>query len=208
MVPHAILIVMSINQFQLRNAKLYSNRWDWVTQLPKGLNIMEVGVLAGDFAEHIFNNINPNSLHLVDTWEQSDSIFQRGENNLRFKEGENLDFAKKRFPHPNVYFHVGRSQSVLPGLIGNTDEFDLIYIDAGHSYEEVKQDIHNAIKLLKQNGTIVINDYVYVGDPKYPSYGVIQAVNEFLNNNQDWEVSGLTLEDQMMCDIMIRRIRG
>jgi hypothetical protein len=211
MVPHDILIVMPIKQFQLNNAKVYNNRWEWVTRLPKRINIMEVGVSAGDFAEHMHNTLMPNVLYLVDTWEQSDSIFQRGEDNLRFKEGENLDFVTKRFANKNVTIFSGTSQEVLPKIImdksSRSFDFDLIYIDAGHSYDEVTQDINNAVKLLNQRGVIVVNDYVFIGDPKYPAYGVIKAVNDFLENNIDWEMSGIILEDQMMCDVILRRIR-
>lgn len=202
---------MPIKQFQLNNAKVYNNRWEWIEKLPKRLNIMEVGVSAGDFAEHMYNNLNPNALYLVDTWEQSDSIFQRGENNLRFKEGENLDFITNRFVNKNVTILSGRSQDVLPRIIEEESNrhfnFDLIYIDAGHSYEEVSQDIKNSVKLLNERGVIVVNDYVFIGDPKYPAYGVIQAVNDFLEKNEDWEMSGIILEDQMMCDVILRRIR-
>lgn len=202
---------MPIKQSQLNNAKVYNNRWEWIEKLPNKLNIMEVGVSAGDFAEHMYNNLSPNALYLVDTWEQSDSIFQRGENNLRFKEGENLDFVTRRFADKNVTILNGKSQDVLPHIIkekANRDfDFDLIYIDAGHSYNEVTQDISNAVKLLNERGVIVVNDYVFIGDPKYPPYGVIQAVNDFLYNNPDWEMSGIILEDQMMCDVILRRIR-
>jgi hypothetical protein len=201
---------MSLDQFQLRNAKLYNNRWDWVSQLPHKMNIMEVGVSAGDFAEHMYNTIKPQVLYLVDTWEQSDSIFQRGQDNLRFKEGENLAFVQNRFPYNNVEILKGTSQEVLPHVIKDNNrqfKFDLIYLDAGHSYEEVMQDINNSVQLLSDRGVLVINDYVYIGDPKYPPYGVIKAVNEFLNKHENWEVSGLILEDHMMCDIILRQVR-
>jgi hypothetical protein len=202
---------MPIKQSQLNNAKIYNNRWEWASKLPTKLNIMEVGVSAGDFAEHMYDSAQPAILYLVDTWEQSDSIFQRGENNLRFREGENLDFVTKRFANKNVKILSGKSQEVLPQIILEKDQrdfdFDLIYIDAGHSYEEVSQDIENAKELINDVGVIVVNDYVYIGDPNHGPYGVIAAVNNFLNNNIDWEISGIILEDRMMCDVILRKVR-
>lgn len=51
---------------------------------------------------------------------------------------------------------------------------DLIYIDGGHTYEEVKQDLTDWIRILKKGGFITGHDYW----KKFP--GVIQAVNEIV----------------------------
>lgn len=66
--------------------------------------------------------------------------------------------------------------------------FDLIYIDANHSYEEVKKDIINWMPKLKKTGIIAGHDY----DRGWP--GVIRAVNEIFQNQfnlrgRNWIVS-------------------
>ena len=66
--------------------------------------------------------------------------------------------------------------------------FDIVYIDASHEYEKVKEDIMAWLPKVKYGGVICGDDYV-LGFP-----GVIQAVNEFFGNTvsvigtQQWYV--------------------
>lgn len=55
---------------------------------------------------------------------------------------------------------------------------DLIYIDASHEYEDVKQDINNYKNLLTTGGVLFGDDY----SPIFP--GVIKAVNECLSGEK------------------------
>jgi len=48
----------------------------------------------------------------------------------------------------------------------NNRTFDLIFIDADHRYESVLRDLKNALKILNQNGTIILHDT----DPENISY--------------------------------------
>jgi ubiquinone/menaquinone biosynthesis C-methylase UbiE len=52
----------------------------------------------------------------------------------------------------------GLSREVLPTLSDNTA--DLIYIDASHLYEDVREDIRQAARITKPSGTIILNDYI------------------------------------------------
>ena len=54
--------------------------------------------------------------------------------------------------------------------------FDLIYIDANHSYESVKKDIESWLPKLKMSGIIAGHDY----DDHWP--GVVKAVDEKFRN--------------------------
>lgn len=65
----------------------------------------------------------------------------------------------------------------------NKLKFDLIYIDGSHEYEDVKQDIIESLKHVKEGGIISGHDY------NSKSIGVIQAVNEFFNNVEIYEDS-------------------
>lgn len=55
------------------------------------------------------------------------------------------------------------------------DDFscDLVYIDADHSYQGVKNDIHSWWMKVKEGGIMAFHDY------QMTHYGVNQAVNEF-----------------------------
>ena len=56
---------------------------------------------------------------------------------------------------------------------------DIIYIDAAHEYESVKQDINKYLEILKPNGIIFGDDY----NSNWP--GVMQAVDEIFHNNKE-----------------------
>ena len=43
-------------------------------------------------------------------------------------------------------------------FIENKEKFDLIFIDGLHVYEQVIKDIFNSIKVLKENGIILVHD--------------------------------------------------
>ena len=85
--------------------------------------------------------------------------------------------------------------------------FDLIYLDAGHTYDDVSRDLEVSARKLSADGLIVCNDYTpfdqtdgVAGGP----YGVIQAVNEFVASG-GWEVFGFALEKHGFHDIALRR---
>ena len=55
-----------------------------------------------------------------------------------------------------------------------TEKFDLIFIDAIHEYEPVKQDIQHALTMLAKGGILAGHDYMAA----WP--GVIKAVDELI----------------------------
>lgn len=62
---------------------------------------------------------------------------------------------------------------------------DIIHIDAGHQYEDVKQDIEESIRLLDNRGLMIFDDYKRPGfGPEWgtndPWEGVARAVDELL----------------------------
>jgi predicted O-methyltransferase YrrM len=40
----------------------------------------------------------------------------------------------------------------------NTKKFDIVFVDGLHIEEQSTKDIHNALKVLNENGTIVVHD--------------------------------------------------
>jgi len=53
-----------------------------------------------------------------------------------------------------------------------------VFLDGGHKYETVKSDLLNVHPVLKNNGTILCDDYNLSYAP-----GVRKAIDEFVNNN-------------------------
>ena len=55
-------------------------------------------------------------------------------------------------------------------------EIDFVFLDGGHSYETVKNDLYLILKNIQKNKVIICDDY----DQK--NYGVKKAVDELINN--------------------------
>ena len=62
--------------------------------------------------------------------------------------------------------------------IWEPEEFDFIWIDGDHSYEQVKRDINNYLPFVKKGGFLGGHDF----GPTACGCGVILAVNELLGN--------------------------
>jgi len=76
----------------------------------------------------------------------------------------------------NVHLIQGNSNSVLKKI--DMTKIDYVFLDGGHHYKTVINDLSNCIEVLENNGTILCDDYSLPYTP-----GVKQAVDEFVNKN-------------------------
>jgi len=190
--------IKTISQNQLNNAKLFKNKEEYAKHIPKGSRILEIGTLAGDYAEVLIKEVKPASIDLIDVFEAND-----WPDCNRFDKREHFNFVKGRFKNvKNITYHKGYSEKIMPKL---NKKFDYIYIDANHDYEHCKADLMNSLPLLAEGGIIGFNDYI-VDQDHGVDYGVIEVVCEFLNDNQDWEVIAFALQENMYADIYIKKI--
>ena len=60
----------------------------------------------------------------------------------------------------------------------NLKNIDYVFLDGGHNYETVKNDLNFCKKILSNNGTVLCDDYNLSYAP-----GVKKAVDEFVNHN-------------------------
>lgn len=190
--------IKTISQEQLNNAKLYKNKEEFAKHIPKGSRILEIGTLAGDYAEVLIKEVDPLYIDLVDVFQAND-----WPDCNRFDKNGHFDFVKNRFINvKNITYHQGYSDLVLKNI---NKKFDYIYIDANHDYEHCKNDLTNSLKLLDNGGIIGFNDYIVDKDFGI-DYGVIEVVCEFLDQNKNWEVIGFALQENMYADIYIKKI--
>ena len=188
-----------ISSKQLKNIKVYSDREEFILSLNNNISILEIGTLAGDYADLLLK-INPKNLDLLDTYESNDI---HGLN--RFNKNNHYEYVKNKYKdYKNIKLIKGLSDLMLPVL--NKKYYDYIYIDADHKYESINNDLYNSIKLLKENGIIGLNDYLMF-DKNNNEYGTVFAVNKFLHDNPDWEVIGIALHPFMFCDIYLKKNR-
>ena len=76
----------------------------------------------------------------------------------------------------NIKLIKGNSNTALKDI--NIKNIDLIFIDGGHDYNTVKNDLNFSKKIISQNGTILCDDY----NLTYAE-GVKKAIDEFIKEN-------------------------
>lgn len=120
---------------------------------PSAVRWLELGSYAGEAAELILAHPQITTLHCVDQW------------------GEAVEATRLRTrsdPRARV-FHASTAE--FAKIV--TSPYDVVYIDADHSYEGVKADIEAYAKLVSSGGYLCGHDH-HEGFP-----GVIRAVREF-----------------------------
>jgi len=76
----------------------------------------------------------------------------------------------------NISLVKGNSNQLLKKF--NMSKIDFVFLDGGHEYETVKNDLNNCIEVIKNNGTIICDDYDLSFAP-----GVKKAIDEFIKMN-------------------------
>jgi predicted O-methyltransferase YrrM len=144
----------------------------YLTQQKKSpdLHVMEIGSWYGASAlswaqglkEH---NDTKGKITCVDSWVpffdrdlHKDEVYQAMEQSLGSDAAYNIFLHNIRtVPETITCQHLrGASDNVLPILADGS--FDVIFIDADHTYEPVKRDIQNSLRLIKDGGIICGDD--------------------------------------------------
>ena len=76
----------------------------------------------------------------------------------------------------NIYLIQGNSNNILKKI--DMTKINYVFLDGGHHYETVKNDLTYCTPVLEKNGTILCDDYNLSYAP-----GVKQAIEEYVNNN-------------------------
>jgi len=81
----------------------------------------------------------------------------------------------KKFEN-NAHLIKGNSNKLLQKI--DMSKIDYVFLDGGHAYETVKNDLNYSKPVLDKNGTILCDDYNLSYAP-----GVKRAIDEFVNDN-------------------------
>lgn len=140
----------------------------------------EIGVFTGAMSERLLRWRDNLNLIMVDSWEGDgaayrdradfhNSLSQDQQDAACFYAGKCTDFAGDRR-------RIIRKRSVdAAGDISNAS-LDFVFLDAGHDYESVRDDIDAWLPKLKPGGLLCGHDYDH---PDFPEWGVKEAANEF-----------------------------
>lgn len=191
------------------DARLFAERSGLLTAIAKNGVAIEVGVALGGFTQEILRICEPRLFYAIDTFALHTLVSFWGQSSARVLEGDDHEtFFRRKFAleirSGRMIPRPGMSQEVLPTLSHN--KADLIYIDASHLYEDVREDIRQAARITKPSGTIILNDYILYDHIEGVEYGVVQAVNEFVETGE-WWITGFAFQQQMFCDVAIQRRR-
>ncbi|OBB63379.1 hypothetical protein A5758_23315 [Mycobacterium sp. 852014-50255_SCH5639931] len=167
----------------------FQERWfdmnilPWSVTFPKVFNrfdrvrILEIGSWEGRSTLFLLTYFTQGELTAVDTWAGSDEWHYNATSDLRDLEA--------RFDHnvssgaARVTKRKGSSLSVLPQLIDEQQEFDVIYVDGSHFADDAIVDALNSWRLLKQGGMMIFDDVMW---PAYPRAraNTAWAIHQFL----------------------------
>lgn len=174
--------------------KIFDTRNKMLEILPKNSVIAELGVFRGDFSEKIIEICEPKEIVLIDIWEGE--IFSGdfdGNNRQKIKGSELYSLVTSKFSNnKNVVIHKNFTIDALSKYTDNY--FDVIYIDADHTYSGCKSDLEISYKKIKNGGYILGHDYTQnFNKTKYVyNFGVKQAVDNFcIEYNQNIEALGM-----------------
>lgn len=162
--------------------QLFDTRLDLLKELiPRDGVYAEVGVLKGEFAAQIKQQLNPSKLFLIDRFEGKYFSGDKDGNNYMCFDlhecYEQIVDLYKDDPTISVLKHDSITGiSCIPN-----ESLDMIYIDADHSYQMCYNDLNAAWPKVKKDGFICGHDLeIYaLKAENYYVFEVKKAVNDF-----------------------------
>jgi hypothetical protein len=193
---------LSVDEDKFKHSRVFSGRnyllKHCMTFLPANPIACEVGVAEGFFSENILNILNPEKLFLID-------LYQHSSSHNAYLPGNHFSYITEKFKNNiRVFIKKGLSWDMLNTL--ESDSLDYLYIDGDHSYASVQKDIQAAYRVVKSGGIIQLNDYTTFSPIENIRYGVVHAVNEFIQKYSP-EVLGVSLDKDGYNDIAIRLLK-
>ena len=191
----------------LENAVVLSDRYEILPRLPKGLEFVEVGVGLGDWTQTIMWLCDPRRIIAIDNFKlHEEPTFWGKAAAEHFGQASHEDMFRARFAHElssgMIAILSGDSAVKLATL--PDESVDVVYIDADHHYEPVRQDLAEARRKVRRDGWIIVNDYIMVDTLNATTpYGVVHATNEFMIEH-GWGMQYLALQTRMYCDVVLR----
>lgn len=198
-----------IQPTRLARTRFFANRREMIlglkAQLPPRPRVVEVGVALGDFSEFLLEALDPAEFVGIDTFDMHHLEVVWGRRTAEIFTGRTHEaYFRDRFAARGAQVKVLHGFSFEQLATLEAGSCDLIYVDAAHDFENVSRDLAASLRCLAPNGLIVANDYTLFDPFMRVDYGVVQAVNEFLESN-DFEMEGFALEKNMFCDVALRR---
>lgn len=147
-----------------------STRKFLLEEMPKNSICAEIGVYEGDFSEQILKIVKPKKLFLIDPWPKENPKEEK-----RYQKV--VDRFQSKIKNGNVVVFRSFSHDIIEKFDNNF--FDWIYLDGGHTYDNLKEQFSDYLPKLKSNGFVTGDDYGR-DDENYKN-NVTRAVDEFIS---------------------------
>ena len=157
------------NSWFLGTAK---NVWDQLIPQINPTRILEIGSYEGASTCYLIDSLSATKsieIHCVDTWEGGiehkpggSAVSDMSAVEQRFLHNTSLSLSKAR-NKCELISHKGYSDKELAKLLarGRDNYFDFIYVDGSHQAADVLCDAILSFRLLKTNGVIAFDDYLW-----------------------------------------------
>ncbi len=168
--------------------------WDQLIPQVRPKKILEIGSYEGASVCYLIDKLAKDGeleIHCIDSWEGGIEHISAGisMNAIETRFRSNIGLAVERAAKPvDMHIHKGFSDFCLARLVAEdkTNYFDMIYIDGSHQAADVLYDAVVAFKLLKVDGLMVFDDYLWAETMPYgkdPLRCPKPAIDAFVNIN-------------------------
>ena len=181
------------HQFFLKEKKISTdffsmnafNFYNYLKNLRNDFEYLEIGSFEGNSAMFVAENFKDCKIYCVDTWIGHEQYFK----DKNFNEIEK-NFHSNTKNYSNIIKVKKKSDTFFKE---NKDlKFDVIYVDGDHYSDQVSLDCLNAWALLKKDGILICDDYIwsYFDDiKKNPCYAINMFLKEIKNKYKILQVS-------------------
>jgi len=158
-----------------------------IPHLPERKNFLEIGSFEGRSAVWTIENLMEDGGEIVciDTWEGGAEHTPEDMAGTEERFHQNITLVRKKFPNRVVVSFKSTSVEALGASIAHKKQFDFIYIDGSHLAKDVLTDACMSWPMLKKNGFMVFDDYMW----KPPGFKLLDrpklAVDSFVNMFED-----------------------
>ena len=148
------------------------------------INFLEIGSFEGMGTNYFIDNFllgNNSLITCVDPWiKYSDSTVTKisGWDNLINENTYDIFINNTKYNKNKIIIKKGLSCDILPNM---EKIYDFIYIDGDHSEKAVWLDAVYSFKILRNNGIIIFDDYMWNTGDKSPKNAIDKFLDEYKN---------------------------